>query len=63
MLYIDPVCKKKLRKKQEYAILKYRGNVYHFCCKVCKEQFEKNPAEYVPEEDKNRINKVTNIEG
>jgi YHS domain-containing protein len=49
MFHIDPVCTKKLRRKQEYAILKYGGNVYHLCCKACKEAFEKHPIQYLPE--------------
>ncbi len=49
MYYIDPVCKKKLRRKEEYAILKSNGVVYHFCCKACKEAFVFNPYEYVVE--------------
>ncbi len=48
MFYIDPVCKKKLRRKEEYAILKYGGNVYHLCCRECKEAFLENPSQYVP---------------
>lgn len=46
MYYIDPVCKKRVRKKSEYAILKFRGQVYHFCCSVCKESFERQPEKY-----------------
>ncbi|HEY4504661.1 MAG TPA: YHS domain-containing protein [Candidatus Paceibacterota bacterium] len=49
MFYIDPVCKKRLRRKEEYAILKYGGHVYHFCCKTCKEEFQKNPILYILE--------------
>lgn len=48
MFNIDPVCKKKLRRKEEYAILKYGGNAYHLCCKACKEEFQKNPIQYIP---------------
>ena len=48
MYYIDPVCKKKLRRKEEYAILKFNRAVYHFCCKACKEIFLFSPYEYVP---------------
>ncbi len=48
MKYIDPVCGKKLRRKEEYAILKHDGNVYHLCCRECKEAFQENPSHYVP---------------
>ncbi|MEK7507812.1 MAG: YHS domain-containing protein [Patescibacteria group bacterium] len=47
MLYIDPVCKKKLRRKEKYAILKFGGNVYHLCCKTCKEEFQKSQIQYI----------------
>lgn len=46
MIYIDPVCKKKLHKKAAYAIVKYQGTAYHLCCRECKDAFEKNPAKY-----------------
>ena len=36
MFKIDPVCKKKLRRKQEYGIVKYGGTVYHLCCQACQ---------------------------
>ncbi len=49
MFNVDPVCGKKLRRKQEYAILKYGGNNFYFCCKACKEEFEKTPIKYIPE--------------
>ncbi len=49
MYYIDPVCKKRLRRKEEYAILRYGGNVYHVCCKACQEEFQKSPVKYIPE--------------
>ncbi|MFH1820384.1 MAG: YHS domain-containing protein [Candidatus Nealsonbacteria bacterium] len=48
MFYIDPVCKKRLRKKQEYAIIKHNGKVYHLCCKVCKELFIMSAQSYIP---------------
>lgn len=48
MFYTDPVCKKKLRRKQEYAIIKYGGVVYHLCCKACKEEFERRPLQHIP---------------
>ena len=48
MFHIDPVCKKKLRRKEEHAILKYGGNVFYLCCKTCKEEFQKSPIKYIP---------------
>ena len=52
MQFVDPVCKKKLRKKEEYAIIRYRDNVYHLCCKTCKEAFDRNPLQYISEKSK-----------
>ncbi len=49
MIYIDPVCKKKLRRKEEYAILKYGGNEFRFCCQACLAAFRKTPLAYIPE--------------
>lgn len=49
MFYIDPVCKKKLRKKEEYVIITYGGAVYHLCRKACKGEFQKSPVKYIPE--------------
>ncbi|MFA5942704.1 MAG: YHS domain-containing protein [Candidatus Paceibacterota bacterium] len=50
MKYVDPVCGKKLRRKEEYAILKYGGNEYRLCCRECKESFLENPTQYTPKE-------------
>lgn len=47
MQFIDPVCQKKLKKKQEFAIIKYQGNSYHLCCLACKTLFEQNPDFYL----------------
>src|SRR3989344_2452130 len=49
MFHIDPVCGKKLHRKKEYAILKYGGGTYYFCCKTCKEEFERNPLKHIPD--------------
>ena len=49
MHYTDPVCKKKLPKKQEYAIIKYHGVAYHLCCATCKDNFIMRPEKYVPQ--------------
>jgi len=46
MIYIDPVCKKKLHKKAAYAIVKYQGTAYHLCCSECKDAFDNNPEKY-----------------
>ena len=52
MIYIDPVCKKKLHKKAAYAIVKYEGTAYHLCCREFKDAFDKNPQRYHVRESK-----------
>jgi YHS domain-containing protein len=47
MNYIDPVCRKKIKTKQEFAIIKYQDKVYHVCCLACKMLFTKNPEIYI----------------
>jgi YHS domain-containing protein len=47
MLYIDPVCLKKLKKKQEFAIIKKQDDSYHLYCPACKALFEQNPDFYI----------------
>lgn len=54
MFNIDPVCKKRMRRKQEYAILKYGGRVYYFCCRSCKDAFEASPLKHIPDGDGGR---------
>ena len=55
MFYIDPVCKKRLRKKQEYAIIKHNNTAYHLCCKTCKEAFEKDQNYYLSKNQTYRV--------
>lgn len=47
MYYVDPVCGKKFRRKEGYAILKRGDDVYHLCCRECKEAFQENPSQYL----------------
>ncbi|HBT92634.1 MAG TPA: YHS domain-containing protein [Candidatus Veblenbacteria bacterium] len=49
MFNIDPVCKKKLRRKEAYGIVKYGGTAYHLCCKACQEEFVRNPLPHIPD--------------
>jgi len=47
MYFIDPVCGKKIRKKQEFAIIKNQDRIYHLCCLACKLLFLKQPDLYI----------------
>lgn len=43
----DPVCGMVLRPGQEEANANYQGKTYHFCSAECKNQFLKNPGQYL----------------
>lgn len=43
----DPVCGMVLRPGQEEANANYQGKTYHFCSAECKNQFLKNPSQYL----------------
>ena len=43
----DPVCGMYLVKVDETLKCDYKGTTYYFCCKACKEKFEKEPEKYV----------------
>ena len=62
MIYIDPVCKKKLHKKAAYAIVKYQDTAYHLCCRECKDAFDKNPGKYHVIETERPLKDATELE-
>ena len=44
---IDPVCKMDVSKARPDTT-QYKGKVYGFCSKICKERFHRHPGTYVP---------------
>ncbi len=42
----DPVCNMDVRDDSKVTS-DYRGTTYYFCCKSCKDKFDKNPEKYV----------------
>ncbi len=49
MKVIDPVCKMLIEDKDAAATSAYKGTIYYFCSKACKEDFDKNPELFVHE--------------
>lgn len=45
----DPVCGMVVDEKTAKFKSEYRNKIYYFCCKTCKETFDKNPTKYVSE--------------
>jgi len=43
----DPVCGMEVDEKKATAKLEYKGKMYYFCARGCKEAFEKEPEKYV----------------
>jgi len=43
----DPVCGMAVSKEDEAGTSEYQGKTYAFCSPVCKEQFDRNPQQYV----------------
>ena len=46
----DPVCGMELTYENAQARSEYDGQTYYFCSLDCKEQFDKNPENYVTHE-------------
>ncbi len=44
---LDPVCKANLEEKEAKGTATFKGEVYHFCCPSCQEEFLHNPKKYV----------------
>ena len=44
---VDPVCKMRVRKDHAAAVSEYGGKNYYFCAQHCKQEFEKNPGNYI----------------
>jgi signal transduction histidine kinase len=43
MKIVDPVCGMTIEEKDVFGTSSYKGIIYHFCSKECKEDFDKNP--------------------
>jgi YHS domain-containing protein len=43
----DPVCGMMVDEKKAAATSQHKGKSYYFCSVACKQQFEKNPNQYV----------------
>jgi len=43
----DPICGMMVDEQKAAATSSYRGQTYYFCAKVCKENFDKDPEQYL----------------
>lgn len=48
----DPVCNMEVDEKKAAATSVYKGKIYYFCVKGCKERFDKDPEKFITEEKK-----------
>lgn len=46
----DPVCSMDIEEKKAVAKSEYKGIIYYFCSKGCKEKFDKDPEKYLSKE-------------
>ncbi|HEX3033599.1 MAG TPA: YHS domain-containing protein [Thermodesulfobacteriota bacterium] len=46
----DFVCNMDVEEKDAAATSEYKGKIYYFCAKSCKEAFDKNPEKYISKE-------------
>jgi Cu+-exporting ATPase len=51
MKAIDPVCNMTIEDKDAIATSTYKGGTYYFCSKSCKDDFDKNPEEFIGHSD------------
>jgi len=42
----DPICGREINIERTLYDSEFGGQVYYFCSKACKEQFDRNPAVY-----------------
>jgi Cu+-exporting ATPase len=47
MKVTDPVCNMTIEDSEAVATSAYRGKIYYFCSKPCKEDFDKDPESYL----------------
>ena len=43
----DPVCGMQIPASRARDFTEYKGQTYHFCSTVCKDQFDRDPERYV----------------
>ncbi len=48
----DPVCSRNVDEKKVAGTSVYKGTIYYFCAKGCKEKFDKDPEKFVTKEKK-----------
>lgn len=47
----DPVCGMEVEEETTALRSDYKGKTYYFCCKECKEKFDRDPKKYVREKE------------
>jgi len=50
--FADPVCGVTVNAMNSNGWREYRGRLYYFCSVEHRDEFDRNPAKYVPEEDR-----------
>jgi Cu+-exporting ATPase len=45
-MHKDPVCGMQVDPRTAAAQSTYNGKTYYFCSEACRQQFDKNPAQY-----------------
>jgi P-type Cu+ transporter len=45
----DPVCKMDVDETKAKHLAQHEGKTYYFCSSSCKDKFEEDPAEFVPQ--------------
>lgn len=46
----DPVCAMQVDVRTPAATSEYKGKTYYFCTVGCKEKFDRNPEDYIEQE-------------
>lgn len=46
-MLLDPVCRKALSEGDVETTTVYNGKTYYFCCSSCREQFTRQPKQYI----------------
>ena len=47
----DPVCGMEVDRESAAAQSEYQGRTYYFCAQACKEEFDRNPGQYLKESE------------